>query len=285
MYIERTIAALTKNGTGVVVTEPTLWRREGPERLHALVHDQVAAIEELLETEAQLTVVRSGAGNQPTTPQRPRPLAVGSHLNQSLEPREATFVAAAIATTPVATYPGSLPTTTAYTRMLSDDYDAVLVDIEDEPPHYCSRTELRPVPGESLRDAASQVADSHRVPPDTALGTVIETLGAARFRFVGTDPSIEGIVTRFDLNRLPVYLYLFGRFSEFEIGLRRLIRREAPAWDSGIDGYVPHRGDDALVPDRLASAQLGGAARYRRESGRAPAAASGIAPGRAIDSR
>lgn len=67
---------------------------------------------------------------------------------------------------------------------------------------------------------------------------------------------MEGIVTRFDLNRLPMFLHLFDCFSELEIGLRNLIREEFPDWEERTDIYIGTRGSQELHRDRLSTAKL-----------------------------
>jgi len=56
-------------------------------------------------------------------------------------------------------------------------------------------------------------------------------------------------VTRFDLNGLPVYLYLFDCFSEFEIDLRNLIREEIPILNDETSLYIQSQSDDFIYQD------------------------------------
>lgn len=72
-----------------------------------------------------------------------------------------------------------------------------------------------------------------------------------------TDKDIVGLVTRFDLNALPVYGHLYDRFSEFEIGVRELIRTHAPDWEDETNEHIPYRGKRNVVQDKLVCAELG----------------------------
>lgn len=68
---------------------------------------------------------------------------------------------------------------------------------------------------------------------------------------------VVGIITRFDLNREPFYLHLFDCFSDFEIGLRKLIRREAPDWEDTSGVRIHAQREEQLFADRLACGTLG----------------------------
>jgi len=57
-------------------------------------------------------------------------------------------------------------------------------------------------------------------------------------------------VTRFDPNGLPVYGHLYDCFSQFEIGLRGLVRSRVPGWEARTDEFVPYRGQRTVVHDR-----------------------------------
>lgn len=68
--------------------------------------------------------------------------------------------------------------------------------------------------------------------------------------FVREDETLAGIVTRFDPDGLPVYGHLYDCFSQFEIGLRGLVRSRVPGWEARTDEFVPYRGQRTVVHDR-----------------------------------
>ncbi len=140
------------------------------------------------------------------------------------------------------------------------DFDAALVFEDPEKRSgllgYVSRQRLRSEKGETLTDRYQKLDPDILLAPDSGIQSLIESLATHRFQFIGSPESVQGIVTRFDLNRLPVYLHLYDRFSEFEIGLRNLIRSELPNWDEETSVYVrSHRNTD-LFHDKLATASL-----------------------------
>lgn len=73
-----------------------------------------------------------------------------------------------------------------------------------------------PIPTERCLDAA------------VSLDTLLIKLGQYRFCFVGESTDPDGLITRYDLNKFPVYHQLYDQLAHFEIGLRQLIREHAP---------------------------------------------------------
>lgn len=140
------------------------------------------------------------------------------------------------------------------------DFDAALVF--DDPDQrtgvrgYVSRQRLRSGDGDALREQQQELTEEILLAPEAGIQALIESLSTSRFQFVGSPDEVQGIVTRFDLNRLPVFLHLFDRFSELEIGLRNLIRTELPNWEDETSVYVHSQSNDDLYTDKLASASL-----------------------------
>jgi hypothetical protein len=110
--------------------------------------------------------------------------------------------------------------------------------------------------GDTLHDQVDTLDSEILLDSDAGMENLIQSLARNRFQFVGSSEEVQGIVTRFDLNRLPVYLHLFDCFSEFEIGLRNLIRDELPDWEDKTSVYVSSQGDDNIYHDKLAMAGL-----------------------------
>lgn len=151
------------------------------------------------------------------------------------------------------------------------DFDAALVydDIneKDTLQGFVSRQQLRSTQSDRLGGRMQELSDETLIKPNAGLGEVIETLGSRRFVFVGVRSSVEGVVTRFDLNRLPVYLHLFDCLSELEIGLRNLIRENIPDWENQTDVYVRTRGSNEIHRDKLSTAQLSSLVEIVKETG------------------
>lgn len=87
-----------------------------------------------------------------------------------------------------------------------------------------------------------------------------------RFAFLGTPEDPTGIVTRYDLNKLPVYHWLYGEFSRFEIGLRDLLRTDGVDISNQDVTTVTAGGGD-LVPDSFAKVKLSELVAMMRDAG------------------
>jgi hypothetical protein len=84
---------------------------------------------------------------------------------------------------------------------------------------------------------------------------IVRPLTDQRFLFPGQPESPDGIITRYDLNRLPIYHWLYDRFARLEIQLRELIRDSHWTYEDS-DISLRNRGAGDLVPDRLANDKL-----------------------------
>lgn len=140
-------------------------------------------------------------------------------------------------------YSPDTPVSEAYLDLLYEDYDAAPVyrdpKSQTDPVGYVSRRDLRADKELKVNDVVRPLDDEILVDRNAPLSQAIETLGDQRFFLVGSPDKIQGIVTRFDLNRLPVFMYLYDRFSEVEIGFRRLLRQEAPDWEEQTVQNIP----------------------------------------------
>jgi hypothetical protein len=64
-------------------------------------------------------------------------------------------------------------------------------------------------------------------------------------------------VTRFDLNKIPVYQYLYVLLARFEIRLREIIREHVPDWETETDVDIWNMYVGDLAPDKLAGGTVG----------------------------
>ncbi len=74
--------------------------------------------------------------------------------------------------------------------------------------------------------------DSLIVAAETPLGRFLPMLETRPYRLVVREGKIDGIVTRSDLNKLPVRVHVFARIAHFEMLLGALIARRCPDDDS-----------------------------------------------------
>jgi hypothetical protein len=271
LYIERALQFLTADGRGVFLAETGLksdtataaFRSElvpllgDVERVDAEAHDA-------LDDDHMIAVVTSA--DSPTfdvdsRTHRAPPARVESDLLADVAPA-ATAEAAEVMTSRSAlrVYGADDGAGFVYMDMFHEDFDASLVYRNPEEMAglvgYVSRTDLRVTEQTTIDEHARPIESSRCVAPSASIARVIEALEKHRFGFVGTPDAPAGLITRYDLNRLPVYRYLYECFSMFEIGLRNRIRTEAPDWHERTDVHVPDRGTADVVPDRLANAQL-----------------------------
>jgi hypothetical protein len=146
-----------------------------------------------------------------------------------------------------------------YLDLLYEDYDASLVYESPEKREnlngFVARASLDPDSGTTAAAVAQPMSESAWLSVTASIGQSIEKLSEHRFAFVGTSENIRGIVTRFDLNRMPVYMYLYDMFAQFEIKLRQCIRDRVTNWQRYCRRGFGRR--EELVADELAQESLG----------------------------
>lgn len=146
-----------------------------------------------------------------------------------------------------------------YLDLLYEDFDGSL--IYEDPANRdgflgcVARHELTIDGPEPIREHTQSVTDERCIGTDQSLYSLIQRLADSRFLFAGKSDDICGIVTRYDLNRLPVYHWLYDRFASLEVELRGLIRQSEWSYEES-DVRLRGRGAGDLVPDRLANDTL-----------------------------
>jgi hypothetical protein len=108
--------------------------------------------------------------------------------------------------------------------------------------------------GGSVKEHTSPMTAEHLISDATPLGDLLTVLHAKERVFVLVGPGVTGIVTRADLNKPPVRVYLFGLMSLFEMHLRFWVRRS----------YGENSWKKKLKKDRLEAANKLQAERRRR---------------------
>lgn len=270
LYVERSLSFLRPSGRGAFLVSSHLKRIDEPaaarKRLVPLVNDilPVATVTGARSDERLITIV-TGPGEGEYDPDdrvnRPDPSAIESQLATTASEIAADRTAGAIMTPieEMTLYAAEADAAAVYLDLLSEDYDASLVYEEGSRPGqlhgYVARPELRVEGDESIVDHTTPIPPDRCLEPSAGLDRLIPRLGEYRFAFVGSPTDPAGIVTRYDLNKLPVYHQLYDQFARFEIGLRRFVRDRAPDWDDRVSGHGVH-GARELVPDRLSTLQL-----------------------------
>lgn len=267
LYIEKALLTLAADGVGVFLPRQSLKRDDALAPYRDAFSGQALDAEPVADT-ANDRILVTVVGTEPTEfDGAPLSLqASPSAIEKSLASgagRVASSLSVQNILTPITEMDGYTVSDDAafvYLDLLYEDYDAALVSADGDPTDirgYVSRESMRPEAAELVGDLAQPLPTAPWVPADAGIGTVIERLGQTRFAFVGTPEDVRGIVTRFDLNRFPVYQYLFDRIAQFEIGLRELIRETIDDWRDYADGPIgSHTGGDLIV-DQLSQQSFG----------------------------
>lgn len=146
-----------------------------------------------------------------------------------------------------------------YLDMLYEDFDGSLV-YEDSSTReglvgYVARPELTFIEAQSIETHTEPLTTERCIPLNAPIDNIVRELTDQRFLFPNQPEDPAGIITRYDLNRLPIYHWLYDRFARLEIQLRELIRDSHWTYeDSNIQ--LRGRGVGDLVPDRLANDRL-----------------------------
>ncbi len=267
LYIEQILRRLSESGRAVVLTSNELKTNESAAPLRKLLYYRTEAIEEinleahLHESPRLLTVI----SNELTTSDgnrlhRYNPSEQERNLMGRLDESNPKLDITSMMTLNPYGYEVDQRIADVFLDMICHDFDAALV-FENAATRtglqgYISREGTRIDDGVTIGDIVEPLFSHNLLQPTASIREVIDELSQERFRFVGSNEDIEGIVTRFDLNSLPVYLHLFDLFSEFEIGLRSLIREHLPNWEDDQNVSIRYRGDRSLYPDKLACGRL-----------------------------
>ncbi len=205
---------------------------------------------------------------------QPNPTSVERHLFTAAGQPRADQTAQGIATgfDDLDLYAANAAASFVYFDMLYEDYDTALIvdgrtddiisgtDVNTEDVRgFVAREEITLSEPGQINAHEKQLDENLFLAPDLPLSEILNVVGSdgTRFRYVGSPEEVHGLVTRFDLNKFPVYQYFYEMFAQFEIGLRRLIREEAPGWKDEVEEvYITSKGGPKLVSDELAEGKL-----------------------------
>ena len=104
----------------------------------------------------------------------------------------------------------------------ANDFDVAPVESVSQP-GFVLREDLEKLDGQQrVRDAQRSLDSAVVVRPELSLKGALDHLGTHGWFFVAAEGALQGIVTRHDLRRPAISLYLFARILALEAGLRRL---------------------------------------------------------------
>ncbi len=267
LFISQAIRDLNLGGRAVFVTPTSLLDSDAASTLREQHYYKFDAINELdpecydrLDDPRLITTVTDDAEEWESTVSTYEPAAHEADLNTSIADVQDPFTAGALMTPDPTGFGIDETISRVYVELMADDYDAAPIyedpKVGTEFHGYVSREQLRATTDAPLDIQVRQLTPDVTVDPQTGFDEVFYKLSDSRFVFVYDEEAVQGIITRFDLNRLPVYTHLYDCFSQFEIGLRNLLRAQRPDWNERTDIRVPYRGQENVVSDRLTCAEL-----------------------------
>ncbi len=267
LFVSQAIRDLNFGGRAVFVTPPSLLDSDAASTLREQHYYKIDAIDEVdpesyegVDDPRLITTVTDDAEEWESTVSTYEPAAHEADLNTSIAGVENPFTAGALMTADPRGFGIDETISRVYVELMAADYDAAPIyedpSVGTELHGYVSREQLRATNDATLETQVRQFTPDVAVDPRTGLDEVIYKLRDSRFVFVYTEGTVEGVITRFDLNRLPVYTHLYDCFSQFEIGMRDVLRTQRPDWNERTDIRVPYRGQKNVVSDRLTCAEL-----------------------------
>lgn len=266
LFLEQSLTVLAEDGRLVFVlpddfatpdTTPSplaeLLREYGVERIESVQ----TTIEDAPVSPA-ITVL-SQRGTMPEY--KRRALDWKTTINELLRTHE--IIARDVMTTDPVTYTPSDDVTRVFFNLVREDFDVIPVVEDDECVGYVSRRTIDRTDSGTLEEHFTETVDPHFVAPDASFDTLLRQLSTHRFALIGIDRSLEGVVTRFDLNRLPVYFHLYSKLARLEVGLRNACR----SYDLDLEAHLDYsnihsirrtyRWYRGVVPDEFACMTLG----------------------------
>jgi hypothetical protein len=218
--------------------------------------------------EAAIPHVIVGFSNSSVREAAPLPFDAIEHEAKLPEIFEIT--ASDLMTSPVDTIPYETAAATAYIDLIKNDYDAtVVVDSAGTPRGYLSRAMLHTRTEGTAGEVAAEFTSDVLLAPETSVETMLSRLNKNRFQFIGTPENIRGILTRFNLNEMRLYLHLFTKIAKLEYGLRAAIR-EVDEWESQTETTISSTAKRHLVQDQLSLATLGELIDIAEDTGATP---------------
>lgn len=128
---------------------------------------------------------------------------------------------------------------------------------------YIHRRNLARTDSGAVQDHMEEDIEAKFVNANASFETLLDQLTRQRFVFVGDGHQLEGLVTRSDLNRSPVYFHLYSKIAQLEIGLREICREQQVEITDHLDCRKvrsikrKYRRSRQVVPDLYTCTTLG----------------------------
>ena len=155
---------------------------------------------------------------------------------------------------PLQSCPADAPALEMYQMLEQRDFDVAGVRTKRDGPviGFVRRSRLK---GGTVQDHVGSLSADNWIQETLPLAVLMERLKDREFVFVRIEPDGAGIITRADLNKPPVRVYLFGLISLLEMHLSYWVREDYPG-----DTWHP-----SLKPDRMRETEKVQAERRRRK--------------------
>jgi len=146
---------------------------------------------------------------------------------------------------PMEPQPGALRARDLLTKMKAQNFDYTAVSDHNKVSRYVKRTDLESASGKSVLDQSTIISADNLVADNCPLADALPRLAESGFLLVLRGKSIDRIVTRSDMGRLPVIMYFTSVLHVFEDSLTTVL-------SSLSDNEVVHRLDSwfASITDR-----------------------------------
>lgn len=139
--------------------------------------------------------------------------------------------AAELATHPVEHLPYDTAPGEAAAWLRTNGYDAAPIYQDSHPVGFVHGNDIdTDADGDDLADHLTPLTIDHMISGDAAFPAVVSALIEKPVYFLGGHDTVNGILTRADLNTGPARIYLFDRITYLEEHLRELILDRAPNW-------------------------------------------------------
>lgn len=161
-----------------------------------------------------------------------------------------------IASFPLTAVPGTLPCIEARNLMETEGFDVLA--LEDDDPRY-RFVELLDLSNDdvSVAECARMIDTRHLLPASLSLADALDALRCQPYYFVFRNRSIEGIVTRADIQRAPVGMLTFGLIIAIEVGLNELIVKSCgDVWVDMLSTARRSKAEEVLQVRRRKNAEL-----------------------------
>jgi len=86
-----------------------------------------------------------------------------------------------------------------------------------------------------ISDIVKDITISEMVSSNSKFSTIVSSLDESSFYFIGGKSSLDGIITKADLNTSEVRSYLFSQIMVIEQKLKNYVRKYIPNWEEHVD--------------------------------------------------